>query len=94
MVELSAPSPGSLVLGRVLGRREAAHVYYEGAPNSLMYRHNEKSMRRMWKEVGEQTGTKWDVWTEMKDIPLEAGQKRDAWMGEDGVVVRFCARRL
>lgn len=95
MIELSKSEPGSMVLGRVLGRREAAHVCHEGMPNSLMYRHNEESMKKMWKEVGESTGTKWEVWTNMRDVPLEPEQtRRDVWMGEGAVVVRFCARRV
>lgn len=95
MIELSRPRAGSMILGRLLGAKNAAHVTYGGNADSLRYRHNEESFRKMFEEIGRETGTNWDVWTEQKDIGVKEGQKeRDAWMPEDGIVLRFCARRL
>ena len=92
MIELGRQQKGTLILGRVLGRREAAHVMYKDAIRTLAYRHNWVSMKKMWEDAAERTGTKWDVWTKQRDIPREPG--KDEWLEPDSVVVVFCARRL
>lgn len=61
LVKLSRGKKGSLILGRQVGSMDAGE--YEQASNvtGKMYRHNEDSFRKMWEEVGRETGTKWRV---------------------------------
>ena len=92
MIEIGRPQKGTLILGRVLGRRDAAHVMYRGSQRSLMYRHNWGSLKKMWEDAAQQTGTKWDIWTKQRDIPRVPG--RDEWLEPGAIVVSFCCRRV
>ncbi|CAK7218968.1 hypothetical protein SCUCBS95973_003662 [Sporothrix curviconia] len=65
LVELLAPRPGVLALGNSVARRTAGdHVSPEG---TTMYKHDADSFRRMWDDVGRQTGTRWAVRTRNSD---------------------------
>ena len=59
MIALLKPEPGVLVLGKLVGHREPGEYVHPG--HGPMYRHDEESFRRLWKEAGEETGTNWDV---------------------------------
>ncbi|KAI4191846.1 MAG: hypothetical protein LQ346_004574 [Caloplaca aetnensis] len=65
MIRLLRPQKGSLVIGRQVGNLAAGEMG-ENAANKFLdkghvWRHNDGSFRRMWAEVGEVTGTRWDV---------------------------------
>ncbi|KAG9194184.1 hypothetical protein G6011_04219 [Alternaria panax] len=58
VVQLSRPVSGSLIVGRQGGKPEAgsfAHVMKE----MTAFWHNPESWAKMWKQVGEETGTEW-----------------------------------
>ncbi|KAI4156944.1 MAG: hypothetical protein L6R39_000896 [Caloplaca ligustica] len=65
ITRLLRPQKGSLVIGRQVGNLAAGEMG-ENAANKFLdrgkvWRHINDSFRRMWLEVGEMTGTKWDV---------------------------------
>jgi SAM-dependent methyltransferase len=62
VVQLLAPKPGSLIVGRHSGSKvpgEAARVGVTSGRTS--YRHNPQSWSELWSRVGEQTGSRWLV---------------------------------
>ena len=59
-VQLLKPVSGSLIVGRQGGKPEAgsfAHVMKE----MTAFWHNPESWAKMWKQVGDETGTDWEV---------------------------------
>ena len=80
LVGFSKPKSGSMILGRQVGAVQAGE--YRGLnEGSTSYRHNVESFERLWKEVGEKTGSTWkvDARLDLKDIVegVNLGQK---WM--------------
>lgn len=67
IVKLLRDRPDSALLGRQVGNVEAGEQVHRTNKNQTMFRHNGESFKRMWDEVGELTGTKWNVETEMLD---------------------------
>ena len=70
--------PGSMILGRNVGAVEAGE--YRGlSEGTTTYRHNVESFQRLWREVGQRTGSVWkvDARLDMKDIVtgVNLGQK-------------------
>lgn len=61
VVGLLKPVKGSMVLGRQRGNLQPAEYEHRTNQGGTMFRHNEASWKRMWKQVGESTGTTWDV---------------------------------
>jgi SAM-dependent methyltransferase len=59
LVELLKPEKGALILGSKVGRLEAA--LWEAKPGIWFYKHDPESFAKLWKEVGERTGTIWEV---------------------------------
>jgi len=70
IVKLLKAKKDSLLLGRQVGNLESGEKVHRTNPNQTMFRHNSESFKRMWDEVGEATGTKWRVETELT-IPEE-----------------------
>lgn len=61
VVGLLKPVKGSMVLGRQRGNLQPAEYEHRTNKGGTMFRHNEESWKKMWKQVGEKTGTTWDV---------------------------------
>ena len=80
LVSFMKDMPGSMILGRQVGAVEAGE-YRALNEDATTYRHNVDSFRRLWKEVEEKTGSKWEVAAhlDMEDITqgVNLGQK---WM--------------
>ncbi|KAG0650565.1 Methyltransferase trt5 [Hyphodiscus hymeniophilus] len=75
IVKLLKDTKGSLLLGRQVGNLDAGNIVRDTntartvfSDADLRIRHNNESFKNMWDEVGEATGTKWRVETEMKEI--------------------------
>jgi hypothetical protein len=58
-----------------------------------MYRHNNDSFRKMWDEIGEATGTKWRVESELIVPDERAARERGAQHGEGMRSIRFSGFR-
>jgi len=65
-IDFLAPQPGSLVLGRQVGDINAGPFQHMTNGGGTMFRHNEQSWKRLWDEVGRDTGSKWEVCVELK----------------------------
>lgn len=62
VVQLLAPKPGSLIVGRQSGGEEAREEERKGNTGGKKYfKHNAQSWKELWKRVGETTGTRWSV---------------------------------
>lgn len=60
IVQMMKPAPGSFICGRQGGKADPGsfvHVKKE----LTSYWHNEESWAKLWKQVGEETGTEWKV---------------------------------
>lgn len=62
-VAILRKKPGSMVLGRQMGNKNPGEFEHKAGKGS-MYRHNPESFKKWWDEVGEATGTKWNVFCE------------------------------
>jgi len=70
IAEILKKEPGVLVIGRQMGS-EIAGSYASGADKKNRYWHNEESFKRMWKQVGEETESKWEVDVRPKELPID-----------------------
>ena len=64
MIKVLKPKKGSTVFGRQVGEVKATERK-RWASGQDVWRHDEESFIRMWQVVGEETGTKWGVETDM-----------------------------
>ncbi len=62
-VKLLRPQAGARVVGQVVGHVRAGEFVteYQGSGLARMFLHNEESFKRLWEEVGERTGSRWQV---------------------------------
>ncbi|KAF4626047.1 hypothetical protein G7Y89_g12114 [Cudoniella acicularis] len=85
--------PGSLVVGNSIGNSKAQEVTLKsiGVP---MYRQNPESFEKLWIQVGNETGTKWETQAWLRSFEEMSFDPKDhAWM-EDGVaMLEFSVRR-
>ncbi|RDL40145.1 Uncharacterized protein BP5553_00124 [Venustampulla echinocandica] len=77
IVGLMKPKTGTLIIGQQIGVLEAKEVTVAGGKR-VMFKHNVESFEKMWKEVGEKTGTEWQVRASM-DGGLGITEKGRAW---------------
>lgn len=67
IVGLLNPASDSLVLGRQAGRAEAGDFTSEVERTKNRFWHNPESWAKLWKQVGDETGTEWKVQAEFDD---------------------------
>lgn len=68
VVELLNPKSGSMLIGRQVGNVNPGDYQREGYPGEQKrFRHDGKTWAELWRKVGEETGTKWDVDAHMED---------------------------
>ena len=60
LVELTRAQKGALIVGNQMGSSNPGE-YPMPTAQGRNYRHNEESMARFWKQVGDETGTSWEV---------------------------------
>ncbi|TKA70679.1 hypothetical protein B0A49_04383 [Cryomyces minteri] len=93
IVKLLKPQTGSLTIGRQVGNVTAGEQPRRVENGSRMFRHNEESFRRFWAEVGDDTGTQWEVDVKLMDWtgPLA---KRPEWVDSGVKRLQFMVKRL
>jgi hypothetical protein len=84
IVEILKSKPGSLFIGRQIGNKESGVYVGSIDPSKKRYRQNPESFQEMWKKVGEETGTKWEVEAYLEDTDLHALAEK---MGLDSAFV-------
>jgi len=70
VTEILKDVPGVLVIGRQMGS-ENAGPYTSATDKKTRYWHNEESFKRMWKQVGDETGSEWEVDVRGKDMSVD-----------------------
>jgi len=84
-------------VGRQVGNVNARE-YERRSGRGSRYRHNEESWGRLWKEVGEETGTKWKVAVRSEswvDGFAREGRSEPSGMQPEGTTrMKFTVRRL
>ncbi|KAL9066105.1 MAG: hypothetical protein Q9161_007763 [Pseudevernia consocians] len=60
LVSLTRAVPGSMIIGNQMGSLNAGE-YPMPTGKGCNYRHDVASMERFWKQVGEETGSRWEV---------------------------------
>ena len=89
-VEMSRP--GAMFLGYQIGRTEAAEVERSWGK---MFFQNEESFRRIMRQVGEETGTRWDVEVSLGSQAEWGLELEDfEWMGPMAKGLNFVVTRV
>ena len=93
LVALMRPHKDCLVVGQGFGHLDADS--YPVAPNSsrTIFKHNPASFARMWKQVGEETGTAWSVNAHLEVMNLAGFTKTGKWGDPDSRLLRFSVHR-
>ena len=99
VVQLLAPKPGSIVVGRQSGHEEAGEFGRAGDKSGRKhFRHNPQSWKELWERVGEATGSKWAVEADLKTREYTLAElegKSEAIRSKmTGIGLRFVVRRL
>jgi SAM-dependent methyltransferase len=74
-VEMLKPEAGSLIFGHQLGCVEAQENVVPEVPSGKAYLHNLESFRRLWRIVGEETGTEWKVEITSREVEIDDFRK-------------------
>ncbi|OCL02466.1 hypothetical protein AOQ84DRAFT_327380 [Glonium stellatum] len=95
LVSLLKPQAGGLIIGRQMGDVEAKECPVRSRPEITRFRHNGESFKRMWKLVGDETGTDWQVDVRLTDTDLTRliGTPVD-WLPAGARAMSFTIRRL
>lgn len=100
VVQLLAPKPGSLIVGRQSGSEEAGEDARKGAPGGRgPFRHNAQSWKDLWGRVGEATGTRWSVEADISSpeyslAGVAEGKSKEMQSKITGRGLRYVIRRL
>jgi SAM-dependent methyltransferase len=91
IVGLLKAEKGVLVLGQQVGSLVPGQV--PRSSGSQMYKHDATTFAKLWKEVGEATGTEWEVRAAL-DAGLGIGQQKRRWDDPDTRRLTFEVERL
>src|SRR5271155_3507202 len=75
VVEMLKPEAGSMIFGQQLGCVEAQEDVVPDVPSGKIYFHDPESFRRLWRIVGEETGTAWEVQVESGERGIDEMKK-------------------
>lgn len=84
---------GSFLVGWQVGNVKPGMLQ---SSETILYRHNEESWARLWKEVSEQTGVKLVIESQLEDTASMFtidGQAGEAWL-QDSKRLKFSVRRV
>jgi SAM-dependent methyltransferase len=95
VVKLLRPQKDSLLVGRQVGNVTGGEFSHRTNQSSVMYRHNIETWQHMWKEIGDETGTQWDVQARLLEWPgSPVIQTGPSWHYEGARMLQFSVRRL
>ena len=94
-VELLKPRKNCLIFGRQVGNVKGGRFAHR-TRKGYMYRHDLDTWSQMWKEIGEETGTKWDVQAKLYEWKLgtHANKQAQSYQHEGAMRLEFCVRRV
>ncbi|MCJ1381828.1 hypothetical protein MMC17_004939 [Xylographa soralifera] len=94
---------GGVVFGRQVGSVRAGE-YPRRTGGGSMYRHDGESFKRMWAQIGRETGTEWRVEVQMEEVGRLGGggggrgeglgKEGARWNDEDTRMLRFEVERI
>ena len=94
LVQLLRPQKGSLILGRQVGNKQPGTYPHRTNPKGTMFRHDEKTFEDLWKQVGNETGSRWLVDAMLKDAAGFVGPSKDGdWADPNLRRLVFAVRR-
>ncbi|CAI7616370.1 unnamed protein product [Penicillium bialowiezense] len=93
LVGLLHDKPGSLIIGRQVGRVDPPPPEDEEA-SGKHYRHDTVTWKKLWDQVGSETGTKWEVEAWMEKWAGADKTMKDYHGGLETFKLRFSVRRL
>jgi len=94
LVSILLPEKGSLVLGRQVGSVAPGVLEQKSNESGKMYRHSAESFTKMWREVGDKTGTEWEVDAVLDDVEgFGHNEKHGNWHGPTVRRLRFAVSR-
>ena len=98
LISLTGKRKNSVIFGWHFAARNSGLVSLGPKKEAQIYGHNEESMKRFWKEVGEVTGTEWSlqVRCEWSKPDEDAGLAKDGKWGDAGGngLMRFSVQRV
>ncbi|KAM7200349.1 hypothetical protein V8F20_005326 [Naviculisporaceae sp. PSN 640] len=100
VVQLLAPNPGSLIVGRQSGSEEAGEDVRKGGPGGRgPFRHNAQSWKDLWERVGQATGSRWSVEADVSSpeyslAGVADGKSKEMQSKITGRGLRYVIRRL
>ncbi|KAF8856460.1 hypothetical protein BDZ45DRAFT_715343 [Acephala macrosclerotiorum] len=80
IVKLLSEKKDSLLVGRQVGNLTAGERVHRTNKGQSMFRHNAGSFKKMWEDVGKETGTKWSV--DVNEHLVEPGVRERRNWGE------------
>ncbi|EKV04395.1 hypothetical protein PDIG_23970 [Penicillium digitatum PHI26] len=93
LVGLLQEKPGSLLIGRQIGLVNPPPPENQEAAGKH-YRHDPATWKKLWEQVGAETGTKWDVETRIEKWAGTDKTMKDYHEGMDTFKLRFSVRKL
>ena len=95
VVGLLNPASDSLILGRQAGRADAGEFTAQVEQTKSRFWHNPESWAKLWKQVGDETGTNWRVQAEFDEsVELKAQRRGMAdFIPRDTKFMRFVIRK-
>lgn len=93
VVRLLKPKKDSLLVGRQVGNVKSHEEESAASGSGNMFLQNVESWKQMWKEIGEETGTQWEVKATLEDWRM-AADKKIVWHKEGTKRIFFSVRRL
>ncbi|KAJ6080081.1 hypothetical protein N7467_009834 [Penicillium canescens] len=93
LIGLLHDKPGSLLIGRQVGRVDPPppEKKHEAGKH---YRHNPATWKKLWEQVGSETGTKWEVEAWMEKWAGADSMMKDFHEGLETFKLRFTVRRI
>jgi SAM-dependent methyltransferase len=90
VVEMLKPEAGSMIFGHQLGCVAAQEDIVAEVPSGKIYFHDPESFRKLWRIVGEETGTEWEVQVESGERGIDEMMKIKPTLR----ILRFAVERL
>jgi SAM-dependent methyltransferase len=96
-VELLKPRKGSLIVGEQVGHTRPGEFPHVTEAGATMFYHDKSSFEKMWKQIGEETGTVWKVDVLLIDALRDAGEELDgtsSLVNQEVRQLKFVVERL
>lgn len=95
LVALTKNQRGSLIMGAQAGTSGGRKVGPDELVKSPFFMHSPDTWKKLWAEVSEETGTRWECTAELKTWEAMGYERSEvAYLGEDAGMLVFHMRRM